>query len=295
MHDDKDRIIREQAKEIEVLTKTCNVLRSTHHSIKVRLDALKNYVLGHAYEYYKDGRGAKHSEALFAALGGIDEISAEFDARTKSLAALKILPKTGVFMLDILFELFQSICIEHDIEFTLNVRGDVSDMTSVISSEKLQELAANLLQNAIDAVNAKSRVDDSPNSLQEHLGIAVDDGFRLAKYSQSKLLVNIGVFGHSYMLSVWDSGIEFDVNTLQKIGKEPVTAKKDEVGGLGFMDIFNCVEQHKASFMIEEGCPYDVFTKTITIVFDEKGQRIIKTPRIEELGALSKSFTLQKK
>ena len=78
-----------------------------------------------------------------------------------------------------------------------------------------------------------------------------------------------------YSLYIYDSGIEFEKETLENIGKKPSTTHKDEGGtGMGFMNTFDTLRKCKASLTIEEfnEPSKDNYTKAIIIKFDNKNE-----------------------
>ena len=245
--------MNEKDRMIEVLMEHNNDLRSIHHSFRTRLDAIELYVRKRAKESYRSGREENQLELdLFAAIGGLEDLSSEFEKLSKEKAPKRLLQKTGVAMLDIIFEYFQDICIKKDVELTLNAWGNVRNMViEAVSSENLQTLVVNLLHNAIDAIDA------------------ADAG------TMHRLVVNIGHAGSHYMLSVWDTGKAFDAQILEKLGKERITSKKSsEGGGIGFEEIFNILQSHKASLNIDNTAGAG-FTKIVSIFFNGLGQHTI--------------------
>jgi len=258
--------IVEKDKNIEILTKHNDELRSLHHSIRTRLDALTNYITRRARIAYREGIDAESHYDLFVALGGVQELSMEFDAETERIAPPRILPKTGVNMLDIIFEYLSEVCDKRKIEFTLNVRGNIGELIrEVIPSDKLQVLVSNHTQNALEAI-------------QE--AIEKNDNF------QHRLVVTIGMEGRHFLFSVFDSGVAFNVETLMKIGKVRVTTRKSLSNGNGFFDSFNIMKECKASLRIIEREPNNNFTKAVAIIFDEQGRYTIETYRA---GVFAKS------
>jgi phosphoglycerate-specific signal transduction histidine kinase len=86
------------------------------------------------------------------------------------------------------------------------------------------------------------------------------------------ILVLLGVIEEHYQIWVYDSGIEFEVDTLLKLGLERITTHKEDGGsGIGFMTSFEILEKNKASIIIEENSPSsNDYTKIIKIKFDGK-------------------------
>lgn len=54
-------------------------------------------------------------------------------------------------------------------------------------------------------------------------------------------------------MCIYDSGIEFELETLKKLGLERITTHKKTGGsGIGFMTTFETLKECKASLIIEE-------------------------------------------
>jgi len=79
------------------------------------------------------------------------------------------------------------------------------------------------------------------------------------------------------------------VNILRTLGKEQKTTHADAGGtGIGFMTIFEVLDEYKASLIIMEKSPDSSnYTKSVTIRFDNQNQYIIKSYRADSLGSLS--------
>ena len=87
---------------------------------------------------------------------------------------------------------------------------------------------------------------------------------------------------NSFGIYVYDSGIEFEKETLENLGKKPSTTHAEEGGtGMGFMNTFDTLRKYKASLEIEEiGKPSkDNYTKILKIKFDGKKEYKVKTYR----------------
>ena len=251
--------LKEKDEIIEILTGQLNGLRTIHHSIKRRLDALAGYITKRALNAYYNGENDEASSEFFSAMGGIQELTSEFELETSGLNLSRILPKTGIFLLDIMFEYFSGICEKRNIEFTLNIRCNIGEaIKGKITSNRFQVLASNHIQNAID-------------SIEDAMGKEPD--------SQHYLTVNIGVAGGVFSFSVLDSGAAFDVETLMTIGKKRITTRKEDGHGNGFMDSFVIIKKSNASLIIHETKPNWNFNKSVSINFNERSEFIIKTYR----------------
>lgn len=161
------------------------------------------------------------------------------------------LTKTDITVIDDMLDCMKADCEKENIDFNLQINGNIHHMVnSLISKEELEILIADHIRDAIIAIKHSENINRS-------------------------ILVRLGKIDEYFGLYIYDTGIEFEKETLENIGKRPYTTHKDEGGtGLGFMNTFETLKRHKASLIIEEiGKPCkDNFTKIIKIRFDEKDE-----------------------
>ena len=188
----------------------------------------------------------------------IDKISEEISKNKPQVE----LSKTDIEQIDDMLKYMQSECIKNNIDFDLQIIGNIHQMTNnYISKEKLEILLADHIKNAIIAINYSDNINKS-------------------------ILVRLGKIDGFYSLYIYDSGIEFEINTLLNLGVKPSTTHKSSGGtGMGFMNTFDTVREYKASFILEEyGKPSkDDYTKAIMIKFDKKEDFKIISYRKEEI------------
>ena len=188
----------------------------------------------------------------------IDKISEEISKNKPQVE----LSKTNIEEIDDMLKYMQSKCIKNNIDFDLQIIGNIYQMTNnYISKEKLEILLADHVKNAIIAINYSDNINKS-------------------------ILVRLGKIDGFYSLYIYDSGIEFEINTLLNLGVKPSTTHKSSGGtGMGFMNTFDTVKEYKASFILEEyGKPSkDEYTKAIMIKFDKKEDFKIISYRKEEI------------
>ena len=99
---------------------------------------------------------------------------------------------------------------------------------NIISKKDLEILIADLIKNAIIAISYSDNVNKS-------------------------ILVRLGVIDGIYSLYVYDTGIEFNIETLLNLGIKPSTTHADNGGtGMGFINAFDTLNKYKASIIIEE-------------------------------------------
>lgn len=177
----------------------------------------------------------------------IKEIEKDF---YKDKVAIK-LNKTEIPKIDDMLEYMQSECIKNKIEFELQILGNIHYMVNnLISKEDLEILLADHIKDAIIAINHTNNVNRS-------------------------ILVRLGEIDGVYSLYIYDSGIEFEKETLEKLGKIPITTHKNEGGtGMGFMNTFDTLKKYQASLIINELSEpnKDNYTKVLIFKFDKKNE-----------------------
>ena len=182
-----------------------------------------------------------------------------------------VLDKTEIPEIDDMLKYMQSECVKNKIDFQLQLSGNIYTMINhYISVEELEILLADHIKNAIIAIGYANSVNKS-------------------------ILVRLGKLDRNYGLYIYDSGIEFEIETLLNLGKKPNTTHKDNGGtGMGFMNTFDTLRKHKASFIIEEyGKPVkDNFTKALKFKFDNKNEFKIYTYRKKEIKNKDEENTL---
>ena len=172
------------------------------------------------------------------------------------------LTKTNIEEIDDMLKYMQSECKKNKINFELQVNGNIHHMINkYIAKENLEILLADHIKNAIIAINHSENINRS-------------------------ILVKLGLIDGIYSIYIYDTGIEFEIKTLQNLGQVPSTTHADDGGtGMGFMNTFDTLNKYKASIIINEyGKPSkDNYTKYIAIKFDNKNEYKITSYRSEEI------------
>lgn len=183
------------------------------------------------------------------------------------------LSKTEIAEIDDMLSYMQSECIKNNIEFDLQLYGNIYTMTNnFISKEDLEILLADHIKNAIIAIDYSDNINRS-------------------------ILVRLGMIDGCYSLYIYDSGIEFETVTLANLGKKPSTTHSDSGGtGMGFMNTFDTLRKYQASLYINEtGSPTsDDFTKSIAIKFDNQNKFEIHSYRAQKMKNLNTDFIIEK-
>ena len=118
----------------------------------------------------------------------INEISKEYNKEKVTIE----LSKTGIELIDDILECMKEECIDNNIEFELQISGNIHYMTNnYIPKEELEILLADHIKDAIIAINYSDNVNKS-------------------------ILVKLGKIDETYGLYIYDSGAEFEKETLEK-------------------------------------------------------------------------------
>lgn len=161
------------------------------------------------------------------------------------------LDKTGIAQIDDMLNFMQSECIKNNIDFNLQLSGNIYHIINkIITEEELEILLADHIKDAIIAIKHTDNVNKS-------------------------ILVRLGKIEDCYGLYIYDSGIEFEKETLENLGKKPSTTHKDEGGtGMGFMNTFDTLRKCNGSLIINEigKTSKENYTKVIMIKFDNKNE-----------------------
>ena len=180
----------------------------------------------------------------------INDLTKEYTDKAKEIKTLDKLQSTGITEIDDMFKYMQSECKSKNIQFNLQINGNIYHMiNNKIAQNKLVTMIGDHLRDAIIAIEF------SENSFKS-------------------------------ILAIFDTGIEFKIDTLLKLGLEPATTHKDSGGtGIGFMTTFETMSETKASLIINEMHEMNNtdYTKSITIRFDGKNEYRIKSYRSDEI------------
>ncbi len=247
--------LENKSKEIEELKEENLKLSKTNHSIAHKLKSL---------EYEVNQISSRNVIDNNKIMNKIEKLSTEMQDEFVNVD----LEKTGISEIDTMLEYMQSECIKSKIEFELQINGNIHHMINkYIEKEDLEILLADHIKNAIIAINNSENINKN-------------------------ILVRIGIIDGFYSLYIYDSGIEFELETIINLGIKPSTTHEDDGGtGMGFMNTFDTLRKYKASLIIQEyGKPSkDNFTKVIKIIFDNKNGYKVLSYREKEIKEKDKN------
>lgn len=249
----KDEKIKELKAEIARVSK---INHSYNHRISSVEEALK--------KLEETTTKKENKEEIEKALNHVQKISKEYrEAMTKNAKGSNKLNLTNIYGIDKILEYYKNMAEENNIDFNFKLNDSVNYIiNNFLTETNLEILIGDLIKNSIIAINSSNNVHKS-------------------------ILIMLGLIDECYEFSIYDSGIEFEIETLLKLGNERITTHKKEGGtGIGFINIFETLKQARASLIIEEiQKPNKTdYTKAIIIKFDNKNEYIINSYRSEEIN-----------
>ena len=236
-------------------------LSTTNHNISNRISALELYV-------EKLSNNTTNNESVHSSISEakklVKDLSTEFYNEMHINVQNDFLKnKTSIINIDNILEYFQLECTNKNISFNIMVKTDIRNaVNKTISLNYLETLIANMIKNSIIAIGYSSN-------------------------KNPKILVQ---FDNTdcFKFRIYDTGIEFEIDTLVNLGKERITTHKDDGGsGIGFVTTFETLEKTNGSFIIEEYPPNNdnfEYTKCLIFRFDNKRNYIIRSYRFEEFN-----------
>lgn len=252
---DYEQELYEKQTQLETILKEKNNLIKANHefyhrqkALSLKLDNLmksKNLLFKEEYGNFVDR---------------IDTLATEYNNVIEDTKISNSIPKTNIPEIDDMFVYMQNECNKNNIEFILKLTCDAYQLiNNIIPKNKLETLIGDLIRNSIIAINHSSN-------------------------EAKAIMVILGIKNNIYEFSVYDTGIEFQIDTLLKLGKECATTHKDSGGtGIGFITTFETLKYCNASLIITEFSDKSFnYTKSVTIKFDNKNDYIIETYRLHD-------------
>lgn len=255
----KDSILAQKEADYKILHEMHDSLASELHKDYKKLDAMQRAV-------EKLISCSTEPVVLEDAKKILDEINiskliAEEEYQKKIYHGIT-LPQTGMTLVDAKYEMMFESAVYQNIDFLLEVHGDVSALDQFVSQLDLTNLIGDFAENAYIAIRHLDNIKDC-----------------------HKVHFTIGETIEGYELSFSDSGIPFEIGVLEKLGIERITSHADDGGsGYGYETIFALMKRYDASLEITEyEQSIDAFTKKITIRFDGKSDFIIHSFRADKI------------
>lgn len=244
--EDKDKRIEQLESEVSTLAKQLH--RDNHLMTSV----------DHSVQELAECDSAEQREKI------IGEIHTLYLERNDSMAREqqknKILPSTGFALIDSSLSELYVKAAARGIGFDLTVSEEPYYLVNnIISQTDLQTLLCDHIKDAIIAV--------------ETAGI-----------TNGRILVTIEKNDSIFEITIRDNGVDFEPDTLAKLGREQVTTHAADGGsGIGFMTTFETLQKTKGSLIITEYEQKTPFSKSVAFMFDGLNRFVISTYRKEEL------------
>ena len=248
----KEMLEKKEA-EIEQLNRSNNFLSKVVHRDNHLMSSLSV-----AINTYKRTKSDDDKEKL------LDEMQTLINERGEliqtELKESKLFSSTGNSLIDSAINDLYIKAAAHGIDFDISVSATVDEVIGkYISQTDLQTLICDHIKDAIIAVDAKNE-------------------------NNGKILVEFSKNNDNYTITIFDSGVDFEIDTLAKLGKERVTTHADNGGsGIGFMTTFETLRKSYATLIITEFENKTPFSKSVSIRFDGNTTFIIQSYRKEEL------------
>ena len=196
-------------------------------------------------------------------LNDIQNLQKDWQKELSAVRGENLIPSTNIAAIDNMFHHFAKLFAADEINFSIVINGSIIYMIeNIIHQDKLETLIGDHLKDAQIAVNS---------------GI---NPFR-------SVMVILGLTDAHYEFTVFDSGIPFAVDTLERLGTERITTHADDGGsGIGFAATFETMQESGASLIIREKHPNPSdYSKSVSIRFDGQHQYIIETYRPDDFTA----------
>lgn len=200
----KDEIIKELSEEKFKISKVNHEFYNRQKSLE---KAVKDFINNTSTEMGNE----------LTIINKINNLSKEYSNKMEKIKQVEKLPLTDVEEIDEMFKYMQSECIKNNIDFRLKIEGNIiSLINNIIEKDRLVTLIGDHLRDAIIAINSGT------NKFKSIIAI-------------------LGIKDKYYEFCVYDTGVEFEIETLLKLGLEPVTTHKIQEGQA--LDLFQHLKQ----------------------------------------------------
>lgn len=245
--------LEQKETEIEQLNRSNDFLSKVVHRDNHLMSSLST-----AIDTYKKTNSDDDKEKLLNEMQTL--INERGELIQTELKESKLFPSTGNTLIDCAINDLYIKAAAHGVDFDVSVSATVDEVIGkYISQTDLQTLICDHIKDAIIAVDAKNE-------------------------NNGKILVELSMENDNYTITIFDSGVDFEIDTLAKLGKERVTTHANNGGsGIGFMTTFETLRKSYASLIITEFANKTPFSKSVSIRFDGNTAFIIQSYRKEEL------------
>ena len=132
----------------------------------------------------------------------VENLSKEYKEELESLEIKEHISITGLAGIDNILEYMCQEAKNNNIEFNVETNCGLKDIINIVPEGKLETLLADHINDAIIAINSSNN-------------------------SNKKILTIFDKVNNIYQIKIYDTGIEFNIDTLLNLGKEKITTHKD--------------------------------------------------------------------
>lgn len=197
--------IKEKDNKINEILEENKAIATINHKYSSRIKALEEFSSKivskpELVEKMKTEFGEDYT--AFAAQ--IKRISQEYSNEIKTKVTKEnAIPKTGIFGIDTLLEHMSTEATKSNISLDVKINASINYMVEdIISESALETLLGDHIKDAIIAINCSNN-------------------------TNRRILVVISIVDKCYEINFYDTGIEFEIDTLIKLGKEQITTHKE--------------------------------------------------------------------
>lgn len=197
--------IKEKDNKISEILEENKAIATINHKYSSRIKALEEFSSKivskpELVEKMKTEFGEDYT--AFAAQ--IKRISQEYSNEMKTKVTKEnAIPKTGIFGIDTLLEHMSTEATKSNISLDVKINASLNYMVeNIISESALETLLGDHIKDAIIAINCSNN-------------------------TNRRILVVISIVDRCYEINFYDTGIEFEIDTLIKLGKEQITTHKE--------------------------------------------------------------------
>lgn len=203
--EDLQNEIKEKDNKINEILEENKAIATINHKYSSRIKALEEFSSKivskpELVEKMKTEFGEDYT--AFAAQ--IKRISQEYSNEMKTKVTKEnAIPKTGIFGIDTLLEHMSTEATKSNISLDVKINASINYMVEdIISESALETLLGDHIKDAIIAINCSNN-------------------------TNRRTLVVISIVDKCYEINFYDTGIEFEIDTLIKLGKEQITTHKE--------------------------------------------------------------------
>lgn len=132
----------------------------------------------------------------------VENLSKEYKEELNTLDDKEPQVKTGITGVDNILEYMCQEAQKNNIEIKIETNCDLKDIINILPESKLETMLADHINDAIIAIN-------------------------FSKNSNRKILITFNKTDNIYQIKIYDTGIEFEIDTLLKLGLEQTTTHKE--------------------------------------------------------------------